>query len=117
MNPEIVILPIMFAMIFGVVYVYFTTQHRQRMALIEKGQDPNIIHSFTGLRLGYLSIGVGAGVAIGWFAHTVMFRGVEEGDNPAPFFIAVLVCGGFALIMAHKRVAEARKQMIKKSEA
>ena len=39
MNPEFVVPVAMFACVFGILYVYFTTRNRERMAMIEKGAD------------------------------------------------------------------------------
>lgn len=97
---------------FGVLYVAVTARHRERMAMIEKGVDAASLMSYTGLRLGYMAIGAGAGLGLGWFADSIIHRGTET-DNPAAYFIAILVCSGLALIMAHRKVAEARRSTTK----
>ncbi len=102
-----IIVPIgLFAMIFGIVYVVVTARHRQRMALIAAGKDPNMIRSNFGLTLAFLSIGLGAGLAVGWAVHSISGTGEE---NPAPWFISVLVCGGLSLLLAHRYIDRERK--------
>ncbi|SMC78294.1 DUF6249 domain-containing protein [Cellulophaga tyrosinoxydans] len=42
MDAEILIPVSLFLMIFGIIYLYFSTRNRERMALIEKGADASI---------------------------------------------------------------------------
>ncbi len=42
MGSEIVIIPIMFAVIFAIAYLFFSTRNKERLALIEKGADASI---------------------------------------------------------------------------
>ena len=42
MDEEILIPITMFAAIFGIVYLYFSTRNKERLALIEKGADASI---------------------------------------------------------------------------
>ena len=35
----------LFAAIFGIMYVYYTTRHKERMALIEKGADASLFNT------------------------------------------------------------------------
>jgi len=61
-----------FGSIFGVLYFYFTTRNRERLALIEKNADPalfkveptNIFKKFS-IKIGMLFIGGGLGVLAG----------------------------------------------------
>lgn len=98
-----------FAATFGVLYVAVSARHRERMAMIEKGVDAASLISYTGLRLGYMSVGAGAGLGLGWFADSIIHRGTDN-DNPAAYFIGILVCSGLALIMAHQKVADVRRR-------
>lgn len=101
-----------FASTFGILYVALSARHRERMAMIEKGVDAASLMSYTGLRLGYMAVGAGAGLGLGWFADSIIHRGTDN-DNPAAYFIGLLVCSGFALIMAHKKVSEAKRSITK----
>ena len=92
----------------GYIYVGVTARHKQRMALIEKGMDPGLLRTqdlpMRGLRNGMFMVAIGIGLIIGrateqWFYH-------QPGeDNPLPYFVAMLICGGVALI-AHHVIAE-----------
>jgi len=61
-----------FGSLFGVLYFYFTTRNRERLALIEKNADPaifrveptNIFKKFS-IKIGMLFIGGGFGVLVG----------------------------------------------------
>ncbi|MCF0053236.1 hypothetical protein LXM25_24410 [Dyadobacter sp. LJ53] len=61
-----------FAGIFGIIYVFFVTRHRERIALIEKGADASIFSdksfiSYPTLKFGMLFVGVGLGIITGNF--------------------------------------------------
>ncbi|MBL8000991.1 MAG: hypothetical protein JNL05_03430 [Flavobacteriales bacterium] len=103
---EIIVPIALFALIFGIVYVIVTARHRQRMALIAAGRDPNLLRSYVGLTLAFLSIGTGCGLAIGWAVHALLQPGE---DNPAAWFISVLVCGGVSMLLAHRHIDKERK--------
>jgi len=68
---EAVLIPlIVFASIFGVLYVYFSTRNKERMALIEKGADASLFATksnhrtnFT-LKFGMLAVGIGIGILV-----------------------------------------------------
>lgn len=112
MQAEEILIPLgVFALVFGIVYIKSTTLHRQRMAMIEKGMDPATLDGGSGkhgsLRLGMLMAGIGLGLLIGWFADHVIFK-EEWGENPMPYFIGVLLCGGGALI-GHSRMMEKQR--------
>ncbi|WP_298222547.1 DUF6249 domain-containing protein [Flavobacterium sp.] len=69
MDEGIVIPVSLFLTIFGIVYLYFSTRNKERLALIEKGADASIFrrsgNSFQTvilLNLALLFMGIGAGV-------------------------------------------------------
>lgn len=108
MNPEIVIFPFMFLMIFGIIYVTVTARHRQRMAMIDKGMDPGGLRDrevpMRGLRNGLFMIGVGLGLFFGYLLDVNMpSNGLDGdmGDSPLPYLIMVLLFGGLALVTHH----------------
>nr|WP_316928088.1 hypothetical protein [Gillisia marina] len=39
MGSEVIILPVIFGVIFGIFYLYISARNRERLALIEKGGD------------------------------------------------------------------------------
>jgi hypothetical protein len=61
-----------FGCLFGVLYFYYTTRNRERLAIIEKNADPSILkieatHIFSkvSIKIGMLFIGGGLGVLVG----------------------------------------------------
>lgn len=67
---EVMIPLIVFASLFGMVYVFLSTRNKERMALIEKGADASLFESKkTGrsnltLKFGMLAVGIGIGILI-----------------------------------------------------
>ncbi|NLI25093.1 MAG: hypothetical protein GX419_10350 [Bacteroidales bacterium] len=91
-----------FATIFGWVYVYYTTRHRERMALIEKGADASIFSgkntSFFGplstLKLGMFLTGIALGILAGSLLTT--YTGIEEG---IAYISMIFLFGGLSLVL------------------
>lgn len=86
MGSEVIIIPIFFGVIFAIVYLYFSTRNKERLALIEKGVDASIFLKGKGhtapiwkvliLNLALLLMGIGIGVFIAAFLHQNL--GVDE---------------------------------------
>jgi hypothetical protein len=86
MGSEIVIMPMLFAVIFGVVYLFYSTRNKERLALIEKGLEAGIfnqnkskpapIWKLLFLNTALVLIGVGLGIFIGAVLSTSL--GVSE---------------------------------------
>lgn len=88
-----------FAGIFGIVYVFLMTRHRERIALIEKGADASIFTdknytSYPTLKFGMLFVGIALGILTGnWLDQTYDFsKGVA-------FLAMVFLFGGISLII------------------
>jgi hypothetical protein len=100
---EVLVPLIVFAAIFGVVYIVVTARHRQRMAMIEKGITPADMMEkkdpYRSLKYGLVSVGVGVGLLFGYLLQTMVME--DRIDNPLPYFITVTICGGGALIAHH----------------
>jgi hypothetical protein len=71
MGTEIIIVPIMFGIIFGIFYLHYSTRNKERLALIEKGADASIFNlgkragsswKVIVINLAFLMIGIGVGV-------------------------------------------------------
>jgi len=89
-----------FAMVFGIIYVIFTTQNKERMALIEKGADPELFkskaqpNSHRGIKYGLFLIGIAIGIVAGYFLNQ---GGMQE--EPA-YFSMIFLFGGIALVIS-----------------
>ena len=97
----ILITTVVFATIFGIIYIIVTARNKERMALIEKGADPKLFESVkktsTGgiLKWGLLLVGIGLGT---FSAMLLVQAGLEEGAYPA----MICLFGGAGLIVAHR---------------
>lgn len=79
MNEDILIPLSLFAAIFGMVYLYFSTRNKERLALIEKGADASIFvkgKTHTApfwkvfvLNLALLLMGIGVGIFVASMLH------------------------------------------------
>lgn len=74
MGSEVIILPVIFGVIFGMFYLYISARNRERLALIDKGADAAIFYSGKRsvtpvwkviiLNLALLLMGIGLGILI-----------------------------------------------------
>lgn len=86
MGSEVIILPVIFGVIFGIYYLYISARNRERLALIEKGAEANIFYSNNRrvtpiwkvivLNLALLLMGIGIGIFVASILHYNL--GVEE---------------------------------------
>ncbi|HEY0977479.1 MAG TPA: DUF6249 domain-containing protein [Flavobacteriales bacterium] len=92
---------VFFATFFGICYLFFTTRHRERMNLIDKGIPPNVPramdHPLRALKNGFLFIGIGIGTVIGFLFQEAIGPGGEYG--PFPYAVGMAICGGLALVL------------------
>ena len=92
MGSEVIIMPIIFGVLFGIVYLYFSTRNKERMALIEKGIGAEIFFSKKDrktapiwkvliLNVAILLMGIGAGIFIATIidAYTTIGSAVYPG--------------------------------------
>jgi len=96
----------LFATVFGIVYVHYTTRNKERMALIEKGADASLFNTgkegnstinwgkFT-LKIGMLLTGIGLGIIAGAILESAAVFPSEE----AGYFSMILIFGGLALVL------------------
>lgn len=78
---EVLVPLIVFATVFGIVYLYFMTRNKERMALIEKGADASIFVQpgskkhwsvqFTILNFALLFMGIGLGLIVAVFLEPI----------------------------------------------
>ena len=91
-----------FALVFGTLYIYFTTRNKERLALIEKGADPALFKSNADgnsghgtFKLGLFLVGISLGILCGYFLTQ---RGM--GEKPA-YFSMIFLFGGIALVVSY----------------
>jgi hypothetical protein len=89
----------MFAMIFGIVYLY----KRERMAMIERGMDPRSYKPrsapYQNLKWGLLLMGAGLGLCIAYTLDRLVF---QDFDNPAMYFGLIAIFGGGGLFLSYR---------------
>ena len=85
---------------FTVIVILRMYQNKERMAMIEKGQDPSIFNPKSNksgvLIFAGLSIGAGVGLLVANFLEAVF--GMEE----VAYFSMLFIFGGFGLILGRK---------------
>ena len=99
MAAEILVPFITFATIFGVLYVFLTTRNKERLAMIEKGADPNIFagkRSRWGIKIGLMSMGIATGILMGQMIGHFSIMDTE----PAAVSMAFLWAGA-GLVLDH----------------
>jgi O-antigen/teichoic acid export membrane protein len=91
----------LFAMIFGIVYLY----KRERMAMIERGMDPRRYKPQTApyhtLKWGLLLIGAGIGLFLAYTLDRTVFSRTED-DNAAIYFALIAIFGGLGLFASFR---------------
>lgn len=88
-----------FLAIFAILYVYWTTRTKERLALIEKGLDANIFKKdkcskYVLLKWGIFTLSLGVGVLAANLISSVI-------NEVAAYFTMILLCGGIGLIIAN----------------
>lgn len=109
MNEEILIPLALFGSIFGIVYIYFMTRNKERMALIEKGVSAELFSKPIntgkwGLKLGIMAIGVGIGIVI-----ANLFVSVGLLDEEVAFPSMIFIFAGVGLVASYY-LAEGNKK-------
>ena len=98
---EDVLVPlIVFGTLFAILYVYFTTRNKERLALIEKGADASLFKSgpskntfgIVVLNIALLAIGIGVGVLLG---NLLDIAGM---DDEIAMTSMIFICGGLGLV-------------------
>ena len=96
----------LFAAVFGVLYVFYTTRNKERMALIEKGADASLFNTgkegtrfnlswgkFT-LKIGMLFMGVAVGIITG-----ALMSNTGIMDEDALYSSMIFFFGGLSLVL------------------
>ncbi len=90
---------IVFAGIFGMIYVFIMTRHKERMSMLEKGVDASVFVKRSGsptLKFGMFFVGIALGILIGNLLQDRF--GMDEG---VAFLSMVFLFGGISLIVNH----------------
>jgi hypothetical protein len=94
-----------FAMLFGIMYLFYTTRNKERMALIEKGADASLFNTGKDDRSSYnwnkltLKLGMLAmGIAIGIIVAAVM-ASAEVLNEGALYPAMIFFFGGLSLVI------------------
>jgi len=97
-NMEGIIIPLaFFGAVFVILYVFFTTRNKERLAMIEKGADASLF-AHGKRRGGALKFGMlFVGVALGIFAGNMLQRFVGFPEEAA-YFSMIFLFGGASLI-------------------
>ncbi len=102
----------LFVLIFGIVYL----RNKERMAMIERGIEPNNElnkvypkrdNSSFNLTSGLLLIGSGLGLFI---AYMINHYALSDAENPAIFFSLIAIFGGLGLLISYLIENKANKQ-------
>jgi hypothetical protein len=96
MGSEVIVVPIVFGLIFGVFYLFITARNKERLALIEKGADASIFYGKNGrvtpmwkvivINLALLCMGIGIGIFIAALLSQVLLLD-EEVAYPGTIFL------------------------------
>jgi len=87
-----------FGTLFGILYIYYSTRNKERLALIEKGIDASIFNKgekttgYPALKIGMLFAGAGIGILAGYFLSNAGMLEV------AAYFSMILLFGGLGLV-------------------
>lgn len=100
---ENILIPlIIFGAIFGIIYVITTARHKEKMAMIERGADPELFRNkqlkfsqYNLFKYGLFLIGIALGLVVGGILDEVHVI-----DEVTGYFSSILFFGGLALIVA-----------------
>ena len=101
--PELLLFISILGCLFGIFYMFFVTRHRERMALIQKGQDAGLFYPadktisqmrrFTILNISLTLIGIGLGITIAIFQHDAI-------GKPAIYPACIFSMSGLGLLVS-----------------
>jgi cbb3-type cytochrome oxidase subunit 3 len=99
MESNEILIPItLFICTFGVLYVYFNTRHKERMAMIEKGADASLFQSKGTWAKGSLRLGMFlVGIALGILTGNILDETTALKDEVA-YFSMIFLFGGLSLV-------------------
>ena len=104
-----------FAAVITFIYMKYKSQHQQRMALIDSGQNADIFsekkldNKDNALKSGMFLTGAGLGFLFGIILEKAMFLGLDEG---LIFLPLTFVGGGIGLVLFYKMLTEREERRI-----
>ncbi len=99
MNAEILIPISMFLCTFGIMYVFFTTRHKERLSMIEKGADPALFQTKKGQSNASMRIGMFlVGIALGILTGNILAEMTSLKEEVA-YFSMIFLFGGVSLVL------------------
>jgi hypothetical protein len=107
----------LFIVIFGIVYLYFSTRNKERLALIEKGADASIfvrgktqktapVWKILILNLALLLMGIGSGIIVAGILSEVLYV-----KNEIAFPGCIFLLAGAALFIGFKLTKNLDKEI------
>lgn len=117
MEPVIALVAVVgaFTSIIVIAYLFFNSRHKERMALIQHGQQASIFRAkkdgASGLKFGLLSLGIGLGLFVGSIVESIL-----NTDSPVPHFGMMLSLGGAGLILYYLIVQRREKETPNESD-
>jgi hypothetical protein len=107
MGSEVIIAPLIFIVIFGIFYLFVSSRHKERMALIEKGVDASIFYSqkpknrdlFSMIIMNFALLLMSIGLAI--FLAAIMHDFFDVRESIA-FPGAIFTISGLGLFIGYK---------------
>ncbi len=113
MGSELIVVPVIFLTIFGIVYYYLTTRNKERLALIEAGADAKLFKSAGGnnwyfvIVLGLLAIGISLGAAFGMMMEHLFNLG---GNDEQGYVIGIFLFAGLSLLVSFFLIRKIKKE-------
>ncbi|WP_299436746.1 DUF6249 domain-containing protein [uncultured Aquimarina sp.] len=99
-----IIVPISFLVsVFGIIYIYITSKHRERIAMIKYGVSASQLTNKNrdlaqSLKYGMLLIGIAVGILVAYCINLF----VLEKYHPVFYFSMTFLFGGISIIMNYK---------------
>jgi hypothetical protein len=96
----------LFATVFGILYIFYTTRHKERLALIEKGADASLFNTWKGeqnlqfswgkftLKLGMFLMGIALGLIV-----AAILQQTHVLNEPALYLSSISFFGGLSLVL------------------
>ena len=112
MGPEIIIVPVFFLTLFGMVYYFLTTRNKERLALIEAGANAKLFKNASKnnwcfvIVLGLLAIGISLGATFG----IIMEQLLADHNDKQGYVIGIFLFSGLSLLASFFLIRKIKKQ-------